>query len=115
MSFLDEIDEKRAAEIRKLKPKKGMWAQMSSEFGDVWHEIESVYLCKKDKHFSKDYSSLSLYCHRKNERPVEMHYFWKIRTVVSKLPKDARIILCKEGMFSPRNENLDKLPKRLKK
>lgn len=113
MGFLEDCDTKQAKKIRKLNPKKGQWAQRSSEFGDVWHEIESVYLSAKDKFFSKDWSSLRLYCHRRNERPIESEYFHNIRKVVNKLPKNACVVMCKEGLFSDRQQNWDKLPERV--
>jgi len=113
MDFLETCDENKTKQIRKLKPKKGYWAQLSSEFGDVWHEIESVYLQSKSKYFSKDHSSMNLYCHRRNERPIESHYFSRVRKVVKTLPEDASVIICKEGYFSDRTGNLNLLPKRI--
>lgn len=114
MDFLEEQDEKQAVKICKLKPKVGMWAQCNNEFGDVWHEIATVYLQGKSKYFSKDYSSLRLYCHRKNENPIESFYFSRIRKVVKTLPLDAAIIKCKEGYFSDKMGNWKDLPKRIK-
>lgn len=114
--WLDKQHEQHTKAVSDMKPKAGMWAQMTSEYGDVWHEIESVYLVNpKDKFLRHSHSSMYLYCHRKNQNPVETCYFYKIRKVVSRLPENARVIVCKEGYFSPRSENMDKLPERVRK
>ncbi len=113
MGFLELCDLRQTRRIAKQKPKKGYFAQLSSEFGDVWHEIESVFQYKeKDDGF--EYSSISIYCHRENVNPIESHRFCRMRKISKTLPSDARCIFVKEGAFTERTGNLDKIPKRIK-
>lgn len=104
MDFLEKCDLEQTKKIQKLKPKEGQWAQLRTEYGDVWHEIEMVFD-----------NSMMLYCHRRNERRIsEYTFFSRIRKVVKTLPKNARVVACKEGYFSERNKNLSQIPQRIK-
>lgn len=114
MNYLDEMDLLQTKRIARQHPKKGYFAQLSSEFGDVWHEIESVFKWKEGE-YSFSFSSISLYCHRKNENPIESHYFCRIRQISKTLPKDARCVFVQEGAFTERTGNLDKIPQRIKR
>lgn len=113
MDYLEERDLEQTKKIARQKPKKGYFAQLSSEFGDVWHEIESVFQYK-EKEDGFWFCSARLYCHRKNENPIESHRFCRMRKISKTLPKDTRCVFVREGAFTERTGNLDKLPKRLK-
>jgi hypothetical protein len=101
--FITKNHKKRDLEIRKLKLKRGMWVNLSDEFGDVWHEVDRIY---ESKDF---YASVYIYDRISNDSDkskITSEYYYEISKVSDTLPTDARVIMSKEGTQSPRRNNM---------
>ena len=94
-------------DIKKLNPRVGQFINIKSEYGFIYHQIQKVY--------SPDdwYGSVYYYDRIDNnsdKSKIESTNFYNIRKIVDKIPDDADFVSCKEGTFSNRRSNLDKLP-----
>lgn len=101
MDYLEQADKRRTKKIKKANPQKGFFVNLILCFGDVWYEIDEVFD-----------DSCTVFKHRRGQSPTELVLFCDIRTVKKELPKDARVICCKEGRLGTRDATLKSLPKR---
>jgi len=105
-NWLDKIDQKQDAKIKEHNVQSGDWVNIDWEYGDVWHQVKSV-------HINKDYYSyLVMYKQvdsKSDNVQTEMKYFYQIDKVAKQLPENARCVYCKDGAFSQRRNNLNKL------
>lgn len=92
--FLTTCDKTQDLKIRTINPKKGMWANLRNEFGDVWHEIEKVY--EPDNYYASAYIYDRVDSKSPDSKLISVHYH-RLRNVVEELPNNARVVMSKEG------------------
>lgn len=105
--FLESIYKERDKQVRELNIQGDQWVNLDDEFGDVWHQIESVYT--PSDWYGSVYYYQQVDSKGKDVKRVST-YFHNIRKVAPVLPKDARCVYCKEGAFSERRNNLKDVP-----
>ena len=100
--WLDKIDQKQDAKIKALNIEVGDWVNIAWEYGDVWHEVESVSIPDDYYGYAVIYKAVDS---KSNEVKTEMTYFHRIDKVAKELPDNARCVFSKDGAFSERRGN----------
>jgi len=103
MGFIENCNTERTEKIKKLNPQPNQFVALISCFDGVYFQIDKVF-----DNACVIYRSIH---DKSDEVKTEYTFFHNIHNVVDKLPKNAYSVMCKEGSFSTRRGNLNKIPK----
>lgn len=100
MDFIDASSMRNVIKIVNKEPQSGWWVNLTSEFGDVWHKVETIKINEENLKFSYiiywEHRKLN-YAKESTTQLSNMIYLNNVSDIQQTLPPIARVVYDENG------------------